>query len=139
MLEFNDIKDRLRLTKVAIEDMECFIRISQIDKGNMIPTGSFSTAIDIGDIDKTILRFKNALKTPYVNADTSLQLNLTNLFNAIRFSEIELSESQYQELQSIVTASERLYGPAAYNRKILADHRKSTGVNALSSANMEQH
>ena len=139
LLEFNDIKDRLRLTKVAIEDMECFIRISQKVKGNMIPTGSFSTTIDIGDIDKTILRFKNALKTPYANAGTSLQLNLTNLFNAIRFSKIELSESQYQELQSIVTASERLYGPAAYNRKILADHRKSPGVNALSSANMEQH
>ena len=124
LIQYEDMKDCLHLLRTAIEDMEHFVSLLQTVKKVMIPTGAFSTTINLSDMDKTIQQFKDALKAPNASCDTSLRLNLQTLFNNIRSSDIELSDQQYQELQNIITNSEELFGSAPYNRKILADHRR---------------
>lgn len=92
----------------------------------MISTGDSITSLDISDMDKSIQQFKAALAACGGSVNTSLQFNLQTMFNELRSGDVKLSDRHYEELQNIITESEKLYGPAPYFRKILVDHQERT-------------
>lgn len=126
LIQYDDIINHVHLLKTAVEDMEHFVLLLRKVKKNMISTGDSITSLEISDMDKSIQRFKAALATCGGSVNTSLQFNLQTMFNELRSGDVKLSDRHYEELQSIITESEKLYGPAPYFRKILVDHQERT-------------
>jgi len=122
IFQYDDIRDRLQLLQIAIEDMESFTVLLHKVRDYAIPTGTFIADINLQDMDTTIKRFRDAINSPGASQDISLRSNLQELFNQIRFGDIMLSKSQYEELQNLITDSQKLYGYAPYNRKVLVEH-----------------
>lgn len=122
LIQYDDIKERVNLLKIAIEDMEGFAVLMQKVKENTILIGDTKLFDDLADMDEVIQRFENVLKAPNAGGDISLRRSLQQLFDKIRFGDVELSDRQYNRLQHLITESEKFIGYAPYNRKILLDH-----------------
>ncbi len=137
LIQYDDIKDRLHLLRTAIDDMESLTLLMQEVKDHAIPTGTFTPNIDMQDIDTTIQRFRDAINSPDASRDTSLKANLQELFNQIRYGKVTLNKRQHDELQSLITESQDLYGYASYNRKILAEHLDRDKESALPKETIE--